>query len=290
MNKCTDNTAIIEFCQNDPIALRHIIHYLNSPIPNYDDALTAFYPGVAPKTPPVIYVDGTNPIRLMAHDWDGRLRLEGNERHLSGEALREWCAQMNPRGAASTSDSLSDLLRETVGQDGWSVNFHYSVSPSKFLERTEHKVIQLSPADYDNCLRFLERPSDTPFLNIKRANMNLARDLSWMHDGLPVDAYAIREGSDIVGICTVFQMTACCDEVSRLYVPREVRGRGYGRSLLSAATRDILARGRQPGFAVGGDPEILGRLLTSLGYNIVCRFWHWRYWWDLPIPQCPPTE
>ncbi len=279
----SDCGRLLQFCQREPIGYRHIIHYLSSPVPDYDAALAAYYPGMAPVTSSRYFVDNTEHISLLADNWDGRLRLEGNETHVSKEALQEWCAQQQPRGAASTSESLTELLQQVVSPDGWSVNFHYSVTPERFRECRQHRVSELSPANAQELQQFFKRSSDTPFLTIERANVNLSRDIGWMNQGLPVKVYGVYKDGSIVGLCSVFQMTAACDEVSRLYVPKEFRGRGYGKSLLSAATKDILAQNRQPGFAVGGDLEVLGRLLGSLGYSIACRFWHWRYWWDVPV-------
>lgn len=264
------------------MAYRHILRYLDSVCPAYDDALAAYYKGVSPETPPVYYADRSDPISLLVHDWGGRLRIEGDAGRVSLDALLEWCVRMNPRGAATTSEDLSDFLSKVLGPDSWSVNFHYTVTARAFLGHRTREVYRLTPLDRDAFEVFLDRPADTPFLNIRRANNNLARDLAWMCVGLPITCYAVRVGDDIAGVCTVYQITPLYDEMSRLYVAREFRGHGIGKSLLTVATEDTLALGRQPAFAVGGDPDKLDHLLTTLGYKMAHRFWHKRYWWDVP--------
>lgn len=279
-----DEARIRAFCLQDAMRYRHILHYLGRPPwSDWDKAMFAYYPsGVSETTPPAHYaVERDGQVGLLADIWDRRVRIEGDARLISLDGLRAWWSCVKPIGVGTTSEELSELLSHVVGDVDWSANFYYTVTADTFLEHTAHEVVRLSPADRDSFDRFLERPSDVPFLNLRRSNDNLARDLLFLYNGIPVDGYAVRVGPDIAGIVTTFILTDSCDEISRLYVAREYRGRGIGRSLLSAATREILMKGRQPSFAVGGDPNILDRLLCGLGYRVFSRFWHWRFWWDM---------
>lgn len=282
---CHDMARIEKFCRQDAILYRHLLHFLAPPSPEWDRAMSAYYPkGVSDDDPSAFYVDNADRIRLLANLWAGKLRIEGDVDSVSADGLRSWCLQVNACGILTTSEDLCDFLGDALGFDDWSVNFHYTVTASTFLGNTRHDVERLLPTDRTDFNLFLDRPADTPFLSIRRANDNLARDLAFMSVGLPVECHAVRVGGNIVGMITAFQMTGSCDEISRLYVAREYRHRGIGRSLLSAITRSILDRGRQPAFALKGSPDAVGDLLTGLGYRIFGRFWHRRYWWDTVEP------
>lgn len=186
-----DSARLLDFGRRDPIRYRHLIHWLEPPCPAWDDAMSAYYPGTTPDTPMAYYVDRPERIGLIATYWGGKLKLEGDVAHgSSSDGLREWCTQLDPQGVATTSEELSDLLSDVVGHKGWSVNFHYTATPKGFRGRTLHEVFQLSPSDRVSYEAFLDRPADTPFLSVQRANDNLARDLAFLSAGLPVECYA----------------------------------------------------------------------------------------------------
>lgn len=279
--RCDDAEHIMAFLEQDHIRYRHLIHYMQTPSPAWDDAMYAYYPsGVTRKAPPLHFVDDENDIKLLASLWDTRLRLDGIADHIPTEQLRQWFQELNPYGVLTTTEALTDTLAELAGQDGWSMNFHYSLTDDTLLAAPSHDVAILTEADREAAYAFLAQPSEVPFLDVARMNDNLRRDVDFFYAGLPGTCFVARYNGAIVGMVTLHPQTAKCDEISRLYVAPAHRCRGYGQALLSAASRHILNRGLISTCGVGGDTEILDRVLTGVGYRIACRFWHRRYWWD----------
>lgn len=279
--RCDNTERILKFFEQDHLRFRHLIHYLNPPSKAWDDAMYAYYPsGVKRKAPPIHFVDNEENIALLASLWDGRLRLDGTLDTISQDHLWEWYAQIKPYGVLTTTEALTEPLAQLAGEDGWSVNFHYTVTPNNFLKGTYHSISELTPNDKDAADEFLAQPSDVPFLSIARVNDNLRRDLDFMYTGLPGMCLAAKVNNAIVAILTSHPQTNQCEELSRLYVAPQYRCKGFGKSLLSAACERILARGLIPACASGGDLDTIDRLLTSIGFRISCRFWHRRYWWD----------
>jgi len=234
------------------------------------------------ETPVDYYVDNHEHASILGAYYDGRLRLEGTFDFNQKDELAKWCAQIHPFGVATTNELMMYMLRGVVGDDGWSLDSHYSVTKESFCDRTTHEVVSLTAADHDAYHAFLEHPADVPFLSIQRSDGKLARDFAFMCAGVPMDCYAVFDGPDIVGALTVQPMTDANDEISRLFVIREYRGRGIARSLISAAARTTLARGRQAACALQGDFIGPKHTLSSMGFHVCCRFWQKRYWSDVP--------
>ncbi len=281
MVRCDDTKCILDFFNQDHIRFRHLIHYMDPPSKAWDDAMHSYYPsGVTRSDPPIHFVDEKQCIHLLASLWSGRLRLDGSLQHLSKEQLGQWYHEIKPYGVLTTTEGLTETLTELAGEDGWSVNFHYSVTENTFLSNAFHSISLFDKADRAAADEFFAQPSDVPFLTIARVNDNLRRDLDFLYAGLPTFCMTAKVNGAIVGMVTGHPQTKLCDEISRIYVAPQYRCQGYGRSLLSAASQHILANGRIPVCAAGGDPDALDRLLSSVGYRICCRFWHRRYWWD----------
>ncbi len=102
------------------------------------------------------------------------------------------------------------------------------------------------------------------------------RDFEFMCMGLPVNYYAAIEGEKIIGFLSTNPQTDKCDEISALYVEPGYRQKGFGHSLLSTATKDILAKDKQPGYwAGGGHPDdnphfaMLFHMLIKIGYYFI---------------------
>ena len=278
MMRCSDSARVLAFCDPAPVRYRHIIHNLNPPCPDWDRAMSGFY-GKDPGPETSFYVDSHESISLLAICRDGKLQLEGDTTRVSEARLHDWCECLHPRGVATTHEGLMDVLCEVVGRDGWSQSPQYSVTAALFHDTATGNVVLLSPVDRDSYESFARRHADDPFLNEDVSKSSVMRDFAFMCEGLPVDCYAVFSGADIAGVITVSPMTNHCDEISVLFVAAEYRGRGLARILLARVTRDILARGKQPSYFAGGDPDILDRLLTGLGYHMTNQFLEWRYWW-----------
>lgn len=278
---CQDTDRVMQFCRTDPFRYRHMI----SEMKHRDQALAAAwckYYGIHPLPPSQFYVNAQENVTLLAAYRNDRLRLEGSMEYVDPGRLRDWCTRLAPKGVASTSEPIRDLLCEVVGRDNWSINFHYLITAQRFRERVSHEVVRLTPSKRSAFEAFLQRPSDTPFLSVRHSEPALVRDFAFMSAGLPIICYAVFAESDIAGILTTNPLSDFCVETSRLYVARNYRGRGVGQSLLSVATREALEQGLMSGFSVSGDLEVLDRFLTGLGYEVATPFWHKRYWTDTP--------
>lgn len=126
--------------------------------------------------------------------------------------------------------------------------------------------------------RFVEHHANEPQVSGRGGSGAIVRDFEFMCLGLPIDYYVTQEAENITGVLTVNPYTDRCDEISTLFVDPKHRRKGLAHSLLSAATRAIFARGRQPTYAAAGPPRErpdLFRMLTDLGYSFVSPSWYW---------------
>lgn len=268
-----DLTDLLDCCNQHPIAYRHLIRDMESPCPQLDAALRHLA-----DTPPVagtFYCNCDKPVSLLAQVRGNKLRIEGDLSVVNREDLLEWCRQYNPEGVATTHEPLMELLRDIVGHERWICFPTFTATRAMFREAVSHDIVRLTPDDRSAYEVFLQRTSGA---GRHPSDNTMASEYNLMCEGHPIDCYAAKSQSDIAGVITISPMTDACDEVSRLVVIDEYRGRGLAKSLLSVGTRLILDRGRQPAYVAGGDRRILQRLLDSLGYEFVCHFWQRRYW------------
>jgi len=264
---------------------RHLICDLTLPFPEWRKAFGNYY-GISETEQPTFYVDNPQDVTLLASIFINRLRIEGTFDGIAPDGFRQWCQTNRFQGYATTSEKLMCILRSITGPEGWSYNAHYQVTPETFRDQTLTEVILLTPEDKEKVDAFLARPADVPFLTVGRTVPALERDFSLSTLNLPVHCYAALIHNEIVGIASVHPMTTYADEFSQLYVAPEYRGHGVGCSLLSAAVRDTFHRGHILGAAPNPDalPE-----LEKIGFRLVCRFWHQRFWHDTPQTQ-PATK
>jgi GNAT superfamily N-acetyltransferase len=163
----------------------------------------------------------------------------------------------------------------------WSnVNGEYTASAETFRPCEVWPVRKL-PADDElewraRWQRFLERHAGESIVRLGAGGSGAGeRDVLFMCAGLPVECHVTEADDEITGILTVNPITARCDEISMLFVDPAWRRRGLAQSLLSAATRDVLARGRVPAYSASGDRAEIAGMLAQVGYYRVARSWWW---------------
>lgn len=124
--------------------------------------------------------------------------------------------------------------------------------------------------------RFVDRYSHEPMVNSRPGSQAAVRDFEFMCLGLPVKYYVTIDDNEISGFLTVNRFTTMSDEIPAVFVPPENRRNGLAASLLSAATKDILAQGRLPGYHAAGSPSErpdLFHMLAEMGYFLVSVPW-----------------
>ena len=288
MIECNDIEKLLEFCERDAVRCRHMAHELAPPCPEWDEAMrrTDYVDGKGcvllddpPESEPsermLCFVDSLTELWLLACVRGGSLRVEGQVRNYA--EFSDWCRALGP-GAVETSEHTGmECLTQALGISGWrQTGADYTATAGTFRERATEPVRKSTPNDRPVWQRFVERHAHEPRVNARGGSQAVVRDFEFMCLGLPVDYYAICKGAEITGILTVNPFTNRCDEISTLFVDPQHRRQGLASSLLSAATRDILARGKLPAYSAGGNPvkraDLFG-LLTGLGYYLVSVPW-----------------
>jgi GNAT superfamily N-acetyltransferase len=303
MIPCDDAQTRLDFCHRDYLRYRELIGDLMPPTA-LDGATERYWVddgrlvdrGEQAREPAVhdrYYVDSLEMPSLLA--WvhgakpRARLRLEGGLPSGSDQAVRAWIRELAPVGVATTHEAIKRCLSEELGVTDWGKAGRYTVTTEDFRPRAAHPVRRLSPADRPLWRRFVEKNMDDSMVSGRNGCGTVVRDFEFMCMGMPVAYYAAEKDGEIAGIVTIGASTDRYDGIGALFVAPEHRRQGLGYSLLSAATQDILARGRQPDYFAGGDPDALPPLLTGLGYRLNFTFyWTERFmWYDWVLAQEP---
>ena len=289
MFEYTDVQNLLDFCNRDFVRYRHIIHDLDPPCPEWDRAMRGynFVDGKFVLTanensdndPVRYFVDSLEEISLLASLQGDGVRLMGEMRGTTYAELIDWCRDLAPGFLATTNEAVKDCLSEAFDIMRWREGGDYTVTPERFRERFTSPVRRLSADDRPMWRRFVEHHANEPIVSAVRGGSGaVIRDFEFMGLGLPIEYYVTQEGEDITGVLTVNPYTDRCDNISVLFVDPEHRREGLAHSLLSAATRSIFARGRQPAYDAAGPPgerPDLFRMLTGLGYSFVSPSWYW---------------
>jgi len=295
MIPCDDTEMMLDFCHRDHLRYGELISGL-APSPTALDELMERYwvddghlvdrgqEASEPEVHKQYYVDSRENPSLLACVSGVKphlkLRLEGELQSTNDQELRAWIRQLAPVGVATTREDIKRCLSEELGVTDWAEAGQYTVTAEDFKPRIVHPVRRLSPADRPLWRRFVEGNMDDSMVSGRNGCGSVVRDFEFMCMGLPVDYYVTEKGGEIAGVVSIGPSTDRCDCVGALFVAPEHRRQGFGRSLLSAAVQDILARGRQPFYFAGGDPGPLLPLLIGLGYRLNSSFYsNERYWW-----------
>jgi len=216
-----------------------------------------------------------------------KLQVEGEVRSGKEQELRAWIREVAPVGVATTHEDIKRRLSEELGVTDWHDAGQYTIAVEDFKPRIVHPVRRVSPAERPLWRRFVEGNMDDSMVSGREGCGSVVRDFEFMCMGLPVDYYVAEKDGEIAGVVSIGPTTDRCDGIGTLFVAPEHRRQGFGRSLLSAAVQDILARGRQPFYFAGGDPGPLLPLLIGLGYRLNSTFyWTERYmWYDWVLAQ-----
>jgi GNAT superfamily N-acetyltransferase len=303
MIPCDDAKIRLEFCHRDYLRYRELIGDLLPPSA-WDGAMERYWVNDGrlvdrgeqarePAIPDHYYVDSLRKPSLLAcvHVVKPRakLRLEGEIPSDSDQAVRAWIRELAPVGVATTHEAIKCCLAEELGVTDWIQAGRYTVTTEDFMPRVVHPVRLLSPADRPLWQRFVGRNMDDSMVSGRNGCGSVVRDYEFMCMAMPVAYYAAEKDGEITGIFTIGASTDRYDNIGALFVAPEHRRQGFGYSLLSAVTQDILARGRQPDYFAGGDPDALPPLLSGLGYHLNFTFyWTERFmWYDWVLAQEP---
>jgi GNAT superfamily N-acetyltransferase len=217
------------------------------------------------------YVDNEDEVGLLVRVAGRQIRAEGRIRRYTEFAT--WCRRLEPTKMETTQKTTSDCLDHTFGPVEWrEAGAEYTATDETFQPHGVVDVRKLTPDDRPVWRRFVQRYAHEPMVNGRPGSQAGVRDFEFMCMGLPVAYYVTMQDDEITGFLSVNRFTETCDEIASLFVPPEFRRRGLAASLLSAATRDILAAGHRPGYHAGGSPverpDLFG-LLTKLGFYLV---------------------
>jgi len=299
---CDDNQLRWAFCRRDPLRYRDLIRDLLPPSA-IDGAMLERYwvnegklvdRGEQPRAPALedhYYVDSLEKPSLLAcvHGTAPRakLRLEGELESSDEHAVRAWIREPTPVGVATTHEAIKECLSEELRVADWTAAKVYTATAEGFKPRTLHPVRRLTANDRPLWRRFVERNMGDSMVSGYQDSGAVVREFEFMCMGLPVAYYAAEREGEIAGVVSVGAGPDQYDAIDMLFVAPEHRRQGFGYGLLSVATQEILARGRQPEYFAGGDQDALPPLLTGLGYHVNSTL-HWteRYmWYDWVLAQ-----
>jgi GNAT superfamily N-acetyltransferase len=218
-----------------------------------------------------------------------KLRLEGTLQSGNDQEVRAWIRELAPVGVATTHEDIKRCLSDELGVADWFEAGQYATTMEDFRPSMVHPVRRVSAADRPLWQRFVDGNMDDSMVSGRKGCGSVVREFEFMCMGLPVDYYAAEKKGEIAGVMSIGPIAGRCDGIGTLFVAPEHRRQGFGRSLLSAAVQDILARGRQPFYFAGGDPGPLLPLLVGLGYRLNSTFsWTERWmWYDWVVAQEP---
>jgi len=285
MFRCDDTARLLAFFLADPVRFRHLLHDLDSPCPAWDEAMGCvdyvsreggfIMRDAQPAEERVereYYVDSLEEISLVAQVRGRHVRVEGCMTEEQASRFVAWCRGRGIEAIETWSETVHDRL-SAAGLSPWKLGGgEYTTSGPQFQGKIEHLVRRLTAGDEGIWRAFVERNASDPMVNARPGGQAAVRDFVFMCKGLPVDYYAAIEEGEIAGVAGVNPMTRTVDEIGMLFVEPRHRRKGYARSLMTAATQDILSRGRLPVYAAGGNPSErpdLHAMLTGLGYRLV---------------------
>ncbi len=290
MQECRDKDQLLEFCRQEPIRRRHIVHELDPPCGEWDSAMSrtvwdeehgvvvldADSVSPSPSVAATYYVDKAEHPTLLVQDWNAVVRVEGviDGQNLSG--LLACIRQLAPREIKTYDQHIAEQLADQLGTGPWEAD-GAEYTPAAGCELSDDaRVGRLGPEDRDMWSRFAEANADHPMVKARGGSQAVVRDFLFMSMGLPVDYFAAVEDGEMTGMVSANPMTRLIDEVSALFVSPAYRGKGVARSLLSAIITDISRRGHRAAYSAAGTPAErpdLHHLLTSMGCELLtsCR-------------------
>ncbi len=288
MKPCNDKADILMFCGRDAIRYRHIIHELDPPCPEWDEAMHRCHyvsgkglviaepAGQVTITPAALessyYMDNPDHPLLLAKAGKDHLRIEGEVKDGNADGLLALIHELKPRGLQTYHQAIAEFLREALKTAPWESNGAEYTPTERFTPQIDAPVRQLTPDDRAMWQRFVDRNADDPMVKAPNGSQAVVRDFFFMEMGLPVQYFAALEQGEMTGMASVNPMTRSIDEVSALYVDPVHRRKGLARTLVSAAAKHIQGEGRIAAYHAAGNPQDrpdLYRLLTSLGFEFV---------------------
>ena len=305
MIPCDDTQTILDFCHRDRLRYSGLISNLAPSATASNEAMMErywvddgrlVYRGEQPREVEVhndYYLDARENPSLLACvrviKSRAKLRLEGTLQSGNDQEVRAWIRELAPVGVATTHGAIKRCLSDELGVADWREAGQYAATVEDFTPSMVHPVRRSSPADRLLWQRFVDGNMDDSMVSGRKGSGSVVREFEFMCMGLPVDYYVAEKEGEIAGVVSIGPIVDRYDGIGALFVAPGHRRQGFGRSLLSVAVQDILARGRQPFYFAGGDAGPLLPLLIGLGYRLNSTFyWTERYmWYDWVLAQEP---
>ncbi len=288
MKLCNDKVNLLLFCEQDPVRYRHLIHELDPPCPEWDEAMHRCHyvsgeglviqeaTGQVALTHAGLegsyYMDSPDQPRLLAKAGKDDLRIEGAINDKNAGNLLALIQQLRPHSLQTSHQAIAEFLREALNTGPWESDGAEYTPTGQFTPQIDAPVRALTPDDRSIWQRFVDRNADSPMVNAPNGSQAVVRDFLFMSMGLPVQYLATLEDGKMTGMASVNPMTRSIEEISALYVDPVHRRKGLARTLICAAVNYIHGQGRIAAYHAAGNPQDrpdLYRLLTSLGFELV---------------------
>ena len=274
LTECDRKTKLIDFCQEDPVRRRSLMHDLNPPSPELDSAVRAYYGDTTRSN--TYFVDDPDDITLIVRKNVG-LNATGSLLNVDPAEFSAWCKSQSPWNLHTNDEEIHRALTGEFDERNWIRNGLYTTTPASFIANVSHEVRKLSIADTPLWRRFVEAHAEDSMMSRKQGGSGAAvRDFELMCEGFAVDCYATFSKGNISGVLSVSPFTDKCDEILMAFVSPAYRREGQASSLLSVATRDILNRGRQPTYSAASNRVDIVSFLNKQGYQFISYDW---YFW-----------
>ncbi len=288
MKLCDNIAEVLLFCQRDPVRYRHIVHELDPPCPEWDDAMRRCHyvdgegvviddsagqeDSASARLHASYYLDNAGAPTLLVRVSDDNFRVEGTVNNNNTDDLLALIQKHSPRNLLTYHQAVADFLGKKFNSDQWECDGAEYVATDRFTPQLSAPVLALTPDNRPLWQRFVDRNAGDPMVKARNGSQAVVRDFLFMAMGLPVRYFVTLEDGEITGMASVNPMTRSIDEISALFVDPVHRRKGLARTLISAAVESIHARGRTVAYHAAGNPQDrpdLYKLLTSLGFELV---------------------
>jgi ribosomal protein S18 acetylase RimI-like enzyme len=208
-----------------------------------------------------VYVDDLGKISGVMVVWSRMKIPTVMIRAKSTEAVREFVELLkNEEYIFVVPKSMGPMIKERFNITKEETHFLYYTDRNKFVKKLLHEVRPIEEGDAEEIFKFWVYGDDASFIREK------------IREGI---FYGIYENEELVSFCGTLMKTKDVYAIGFVYTKEKYRGRGFGKSVVSAVADDIINEGRKPILYVVGSNAPAVRLYEGLGFSLYAEHTYW---------------